>query len=78
MSESPPKLTWSSSYHRIYSHTSDNTLLVYILGASAGITPIKFDFFDYVKYSIPVHDFSNVNEVIGIGTTIHNFVDTKE
>ncbi len=55
----------------------DDTLLVYDLGASAGITPFKSNLFDYVKYSIPVQDIPKVNEIIGIGTTIHKFVDTK-
>ncbi len=70
----------SPDFHRILectSHTPDDTLLVYDLGASAGLTPFKSDFFDYVKCSIPVRDISKVNEVIGIGTTIHKFVDTK-
>ncbi len=40
---------------------------------SVGLTPFKSDFFDYVKCRIFVQDISNVNEVIGIGTTI----DTK-
>ncbi len=55
----------------------DDTLLVYALGASAGLTPFKSEFFDYVKCSIPVRDISKVNEVIGVATTIHKFVDTK-
>ena len=70
----------STDFHRILEctlHTPDDTLLVYDLGASAGLTPFKSDFFDYVKCSIPVRDISKVNEVIGIGTTIHKFIDTK-
>ena len=70
----------SPNFHCILectSHTPDDTLLVYDLGASAGLTLFKSDFFDYVKCSIPVQDISKVNEVIGIGTTIHKFVDTK-
>ncbi len=53
------------------SHTLDEFLLVYNLGASASLTLFKSVFFDYVKRSIPV------NEEIGIGITIHKFVDTK-
>ncbi len=59
------------------SHTQDDTILVYDLCSSAGLTPFSSDFFNYVKCSIPFHDISQVNEVIGIGTTIHKFVDTK-
>ncbi len=71
----------SPNFHRILeciSYTPDDTLLVYDLGASAGLTPFKSYFFDYVKCSIPVQDISKVNEVIGIGTTIHKFVNTKD
>ncbi len=60
------------------SHTPDETLLVYNLVASAGLTPFKSDFLDYVKCSIHVCNISKVNEVISIGTTFHNFVETKE
>ncbi len=59
------------------SHTPDDTVLVCDLGTSAGLTPFKSDFFEYVKCSIPVHDISKVYEVIEIVTTIHKFVDTK-
>ncbi len=55
----------------------DDTLLVYNLGSSAGLTLFKSDYFDYAKCSIPVQDISKVNEIIGIGTTIHKFVDSK-
>ncbi len=70
----------STNFHRILectSHTLDDTLLVYDLGASAGLTPFKSAFFDYVKCSIPVQDISKINEVIGIGSIIHKFVKTK-
>ncbi len=55
----------------------DDILLVYDPGVSAGLTPFKSDFFDYVKCSIPVHDVLKDNKVIGIRTTIYKFVDTK-
>ncbi len=58
-------------------HTQDDILLVYDLGVSADLSPFKSDLFDYVKCSIPVHDISKVNGVIGIGSTIHKFIDTK-
>ncbi len=58
-------------------HTPDDTVLVYDLCAAAGLTPFKSDFFDYDKCSIPVCNIQKINEVIGIGTIIHKFVDTK-
>ncbi len=70
----------SPDFHLILectSRTPDDTLLVYDIGASTGLTPFKSDFFDYVKCSIPVQDITKVNEVIGIRTTLHKFVDTK-
>ncbi len=74
-------LFWSSPhFHCILEYTShslDDTILVYDLGASAGLILFKPGFFNYVKCSIPVCDISKVNEVIGIGTTIHKFVNTK-
>ncbi len=51
------------NFHHILectSHTPGDTLLVNDLGASAGLTPFKSDFFDYVKCSIPVQDISKV------------------
>ncbi len=70
----------SPDFHHIQectSHTPYDTLLVYNLGASASLTPFKSDFFDCVKCSIPVRNISKVDELIGIGTTFHKFVDTK-
>ncbi len=52
-------------------------IFVYDLGASAGYTLSKCYWFDYVICSFPVNNISKDNEVIGIGTTIHKFVDTK-
>ncbi len=52
------------------------TLLVCNIGALTGLL-FKSDFFDYIKCSISVHNFSKVNEIIGTGSTIHKFVDTK-
>ncbi len=40
------------------SHTLDDTLLVYDLGATSGLAWFKSDFFEYVKCSIPVCDIS--------------------
>ncbi len=70
----------SPNFHCILeciSHTPGDTLLVYDLGDSVDLTLFQCDFFNHVKCSIPVQDISKVNEVIGIGTTINKFVDTK-
>ena len=52
-------------------------MLIWDTGASAGLTPFHSNFIDYVKCEIDVRDISNVNKVIGIGTMLHRFVDTK-
>ena len=39
--------------------------------------PFKSKFIDYVNCNIPVKDVTKVNTVIGIGTTIYNFVDAN-
>ena len=46
-------------------------------GASFGLTPFRSDFIEYVVCAIPVRDVTKVNTVIGIGTTLHKFTDTK-
>ncbi len=58
-------------------YTLYDTLFDYNLGVLAGLTLFKYVFFDFVKCSILVHDISKINEVIGIGPTIHKFLDTK-
>ena len=50
-------------------------MLIWDTGASFGLTPFKSDFISYVKCNTPVKDFTYDNTVIGIGTTIHKFVD---
>ena len=65
---------------RFSSHAAQDprtTILIWDTGASFGLTPFKSDFIDYVKCDIPVKDVTKVNKVIGIGTTIHKFVDTN-
>ncbi len=69
----------SSQLHHILeptSHTSDDTLLVYNLVTSASLDPFQSDFVDYV--SIPVHDTSEVNEVIGIRTLSTSLLTPKD
>ena len=52
-------------------------MLIWDTGASAGLTPFRSDFIDYVECEIDVRDISKVNKVIGIGTTLHKFVDNN-
>jgi hypothetical protein len=52
-------------------------ILIWDTGASFGLTPFQSNFIDYVKCDIPVRDVTKVNRVIGIGTTLNKFVDTK-
>jgi hypothetical protein len=57
-------------------HLDPKTLiLTWDTGGSAGLTPFHSDFIDYVDCDIEVHDVTKVNKVIGIGTTLHKFVD---
>ena len=63
---------------RLCSSTSQDphtNVLIWDTGASFGLTPFKSDFISYVKCNTPVKDFTYDNTVIGIGTTIHKFVD---
>jgi len=50
-------------------------LLIWDTGVSCGLTPLKSDFIDYFECDIDVRDVTKVNKVIGIGTTLHKFVD---
>jgi hypothetical protein len=52
-------------------------ILIWDAGASYGLTTFRSDFIDYVKCEIPVRDVTKVNTVVGIGTTLHKFVDIK-
>ena len=52
-------------------------ILIWDTGASAGLTPFHSDFIDYVECEIEVWDITKVNKVVGIGTTLHRFVNTK-
>ena len=48
-------------------------ILIWYTGASFGITPFQSDCIDYVEDGIPVKNVTNINRVIGIGTTLHKF-----
>jgi hypothetical protein len=52
-------------------------VLIYDTGASAGLTRHRCDFIDYVEIEIEVRDVTKANKVVGIGTTLHKFVDDK-
>ncbi len=52
-------------------------MLLWDTGASFGLTPFGSDFIVYVACAIPVRDVTKVKNVIGIGTTLHKFIDTK-
>ena len=65
-------------HHLASDHLNPKSLiLIWDIGASAGLTPFRSDFIDYVKCEIDVRDISKVNKVVGIGTMLHRFVDTK-
>jgi hypothetical protein len=52
-------------------------MLIWDMGVSFGLPPFQSEFIDYVACTIPVQDITKVNNVIGIGTTLHKFTDTK-
>jgi hypothetical protein len=54
-----------------------NLILIWDTGASSGLTPFRSDFIDYVKCEIDVCDITKVNKVVGIGRTLHKFLDTS-
>jgi hypothetical protein len=50
-------------------------ILIWDTGGSAGLTPFRSDFIDYVECDIDVRDVTKVNKVIGVGITLHKFVN---
>ena len=52
-------------------------MLVWDTGASYGLTPFRSDFIYYVKFDTPVKDVTEVNRVLGIVTTLHNFIKSN-
>ena len=52
-------------------------VLIWDTGESFGLTPFRNDLIDYAEADIPVKDVTNINRVIGIGTTIHKFQNNK-
>ena len=57
--------------------TFQTMIMAWRNGASFGLTPFKAEFFDYMECDIPVKDVTKVKKVIGIGTTIHKFKNSK-
>ena len=55
--------------------TYADTNLIWDTGASFGLTPFRCDFIDYVECNIEVKDVTKINNVVGIGTTLHKFKD---
>ncbi len=53
-------------------------VLIQDIGASAGLSPFCSDFIDYVEVDFEVRDVTKANKVVGIGTTLHKFVDNNE
>ena len=51
--------------------------LVWDTGASYGLKPFRSDFIDYVDCDIPVKYATKVNRFIGIGTTLHKFIESN-
>ncbi len=57
-------------------HLNPKTLiLIWDTGGLAGLTPFCSNFIDYVECDIDVCEITKVDKVVGIGTTIHKFVD---
>ncbi len=55
---------------------SKTLILIWDTGASAGLTPFRSDFIDYVKCEIDVRAITKVKKVVGIGTTTTNLWTT--
>ena len=62
----------SSTYHD--PHT---TVIIWDNGASFRLKLLKIDLIDNVKCNTPLKDATKDNTVIGIGITIHKFVDAN-
>ena len=51
--------------------------LVWYTRTSYGLTQSRGVLNDYVKCNIPVKEVTKVNRIIGIGTTLHKFIDSN-
>ena len=52
-------------------------ILIWDTGASFWLNPFRSDFIDYVEANIAVKDVTKINNVIGIGTTLHKLKNDK-
>ena len=52
-------------------------IIIWDTGALFGMTPFWSDFIDYVEADKAVKDVTKINNVIGIGTTLHKFKKYK-
>ena len=50
-------------------------VLIWDTGSSYGLMPLRRDFFHCVKCDIPAKDMNKINRFIGIGTTLHKFIN---
>ena len=63
-------------HQSVSDHINPKTLiLIWDTGGSAGLTPFCSDFIDYAECDIDICDVTKVNKVIGVGTTLHKFVN---
>ena len=52
-------------------------ILIWDTGASFGLTLFRSDFIDYVEANIAVKDVTKINNVVGLGTTLHKLKNDK-
>jgi hypothetical protein len=63
-------------HQSVSDHIDPKTLiLIWDTGGSAGLTPFCSDFIDYAECDIEICDVTKVNKVIGVGTTLHKFIN---
>ena len=67
----------NKTYNDHENKTPKDLVLIWDTGESFGLTPFRNDLIDYAEADIPVKDVTNINRVIGIGTTIHKFQNNQ-
>ena len=50
-------------------------ILIRNMGSSYGLTPFRSNFVEYVKCDIRAKDVTNINRVVGIGTTLQKSIN---
>ena len=48
-------------------------MFIWYTGELFGLTPFRSKFIDFFKADVIIKDVTNVNQVVSIGATIHNF-----